>query len=540
MEVSIKGVLNLPPKVAEFGSRVGKSEKSEKVKVGKGEKADKPEKPEKASKGSKGDKGDKGDPFSYLLVSNFPGFIGTYWWENLEGLLPEQRAELERIKLEAGKVEKEEIKVPVPIIPDPEPEPEPGSQAACWKEVRKIINDNYDEEQKALQAEEETRKAEKEEERRMWELRERLLCCDKSITEEDEWEIFREKGDKDPEPVVAQPTERLSIKWPDAPFPNIKRFLPGRAAIDMLSGIRMGSKFRGELARYLKPPTDLFDPSFEKYRGCFFLDLSGFLEEGVTCVDVEVPFEQFTLSGTDHGITFCQAPPKPSGKKAPKVVEDDDPLPESVDPENVLPNNSWQVSKAVVLMQIRTNRPLQPVWKPPPQPDMTLEEVIPARKKAHTVYDAVKLATLNFGEFVTTAADDLIDMYQELTNKKARKEESEDDHSLSPKSSKRSKRENKEKEEIKDVERLRCLADEYEASEDYVNAYRCHQERLKGDNMKSADLWFEFGCFCMRVSRSLYRKMECGENTFVPLSFCFWSALRSYTCTLDEALSHGN
>ncbi|KAL2623491.1 hypothetical protein R1flu_003696 [Riccia fluitans] len=70
------------------------------------------------------------------------------------------------------------------------------------------------------------------------------------------------------------------------------------------------------------------------------------------------------------------------------------------------------------------------------------------------------------------------------------------------------KRELKEVETVKDIDRLRTLADEYEVYEDWTSAYRCHQERLTGDNMKNPDLWFEFGCFCMRVRPKDHGKAE--------------------------------
>ncbi|KAL2623490.1 hypothetical protein R1flu_003695 [Riccia fluitans] len=432
MEMSIRAVRNLPPMVQEFGSRVGGN--VEKVN-------EKAEKVEKADKGNKVSKVNKGDPFWYKLVANFPGFLGTSWWENIEGVQLEDRASLQRIVLEAGKVEKEQVPPPIPEREqEPEPEFEPGSEEAIWharvKSYNKLVDEMIDKEENLVRMDEKEAARRNDEQRKKMELQKKLLCCEKSLKDDDADEINREEIQIDS--IVTEPTERMVIKWASESPPTIKRFIPGTAVLELLEMMKMGKKFRGELARYLKPPTDLFDASFEKYHGCFSVDLSGFLEEGVTSLDLEVPFEQFTRVGTDHGITLCEIPPKPTvvGKKVPKAIEDDDPLPMSVDPENVLPNTSWKASEAVVSMSIHTDKPMMPVWTPPPQPEMTLEEVIPPRKKALTVYNAVKLAKQKFSEFVTSAAEDLIDMYQEITNENQSKDEGSDED-LSPKSSRR-------------------------------------------------------------------------------------------------------
>ncbi|CAM6118225.1 unnamed protein product [Calypogeia fissa] len=568
MEFDIGMLRNLPPKVVEFGLKFPI------------------------------------DPFNYTLALELPGFFGLDWWDEIKCMTLEEKASIAQVKFEGGKVEVKEV------VPEPDKRasiiPPDGTLESELRVIRKAkeakaIQDAMTwEKLLAIVAKERMERMEAEE------LKRKLLQSETPYIPSTEKLVdpYTILDRKDPE---LEP--QAVVKWPDHII--VKRFYPSRATQELKGLLKLGHHFRGEIARVAKEITDM---SFDKYHGCFFLDLSPFLEEGCFCFELKTPLQSYSLVGTRAGIPLIkpQGPPdvlpsspspkaggkptspkaggKPTSPKAagkkqqPKSVlmDDDPPLPTSIDPDNPLPNNAWQLSEALFEMKIQASKPIEPLWEPPPEPDISLESVIPPRPKQASMYDVVQMAIDKYSEFVEYVGSDLLDMHQDLTAKELYEETNAMGDPNAPKhrrfetkgeirkkmvrqlqkqglwndireemktkvlkvaaekyrERKRAandigkfefcnnlyillsevtfktlqkmleKRKGRKTDVLDNLTRLRHLADEYEAQEDYKEASRCHQERLLGDNLYNPDIWFEYGCFYMRVRPKEQGKAE--------------------------------
>lgn len=161
----------------------------------------------------------------------------------------------------------------------------------------------------------------------------------------------------------------------------------------------------------------LADPYFERYRSTFNLDMMPFLDkEGALLLAIPCPLQDFVEA---TGNVFCPLDARPPSKGT--IVEDDSgppPVPVAVPkggppppPPPPLPN-AWKEAKSMIYVTIKTSEPIEPVWIPPPQPELKVENLIPPRPKCPNLHDTVKVATDKFKEFVQIAAHDISYLHQ--------------------------------------------------------------------------------------------------------------------------------
>ena len=119
-----------------------------------------------------------------------------------------------------------------------------------------------------------------------------------------------------------------------------------------------------ELARYLPAEAELADPAFESYHAVAEFSLKDMVVPGETAL--VPPAAPLTATGEGGAL-------KPSETEAGKEFE--------AAPEEGAPQCAWEACGAKLEVAFSTSLPLRAPWQPPPKPEKTLEELIPARPK---------------------------------------------------------------------------------------------------------------------------------------------------------------
>jgi len=198
------------------------------------------------------------------------------------------------------------------------------------------------------------------------------------------------------------------VKWKE----TVKRFLSGQGANELREKIAKKEKFSGAVARYVMDESynAISDPFFDRYRSSFKMDLTKFQEqEGLSCYAIPSQLEDYDkYSGPP---IFCYPDERPPSKTAKPIEDDSGPLPAAPpkaggkgapSPTSEAPPipNAWKQSGSVIFVTIKTSQPIEPMWNPPPEPELKVEDIISVRSKASNMHDTVKLATEKFKEFV--------------------------------------------------------------------------------------------------------------------------------------------
>lgn len=319
------------------------------------------------------------DPFSYTCGFRLPGFSGA-WWDSMTCFEAAEKASLSIYKSASGAVETEEVTFPKPIVI-------PEDKGAGPREYKKIIfGANEDE--------------------------------DNSVDRIEEKPVLDEYG-YPPEPEMITEIREI-VKWKE----TVKRYLPSEGANELRARIKKKERFGpGQIARYIKQESyDVFsDPFFARYRSSFEMDLLEFQEKEGTCsYAVPCPLGVFVAESEP---VFCPPDERPASKKA-KPIEDDSGPPPASPPAKKDPKapvvetpplpNAWKAAESQIFVTITTSLPIEPVWKPPPEPELKVENIIPPRPKAPNLHDTVKIAMEKFKEFVQIAAHDISSLHQSV------------------------------------------------------------------------------------------------------------------------------
>lgn len=558
MEIGVVTIRKLPPKVQQYGTPTGGVPQT----------------------------------FNYTVGFPIPGFTpDSTWWNSVndvgEGV---DKASFGLFKATTGSVMQEEVMVPKVLVPDVDP-----SVGPC-------------------------------------ELK-RLLFGSEEV--KPDCHVENSKADEFGYPAVVQEVHNIVV-WKET---GIKRYLTGQGANELRENLRKKKKcIQGTVARYVTEESfnTYCDPFFDRYRATFDLDLKPFLDkEGSTRHTISCPLKDFVEV---TGGTICLRETRPS--KGKPVEDDFGPPPVApVAAKGALPPppavplpNAWAENGSVIFVTIKTSSPIEPVWTPPPEPELEVEDLIPNRPKCLNLHDAVNDSTNKFKEFVKIAAQDISSLHKKvlqgeevgqilgeeaLPATKSRKESDADVrrkvvwelHKSGAWQMMRDEMKSRvlkiaaEKfrlgqneaitggkfefcnslyinlmEEIhtciadmflkkhrianalegyvelsekeKKLFLLRQLADEYEYACDYGTANRYHQDRLLGDTIHNPDIWFEYGCFALRMKtkgrpRERGKAEECfrealtlDKNHFLSLlalASLMWH--RNY-CTQSEILLH--
>ncbi|KAK9819945.1 hypothetical protein WJX72_004242 [[Myrmecia] bisecta] len=155
-------------------------------------------------------------------------------------------------------------------------------------------------------------------------------------------------------------------------------WLPAAAVSNLKVACELRSPLMVELARYLLPGNDnLTDPAFELYHGVGSLDVAEqLLEPGRVQAEGEAACSASFLGAQQAGrlATPALLPPEaPLNAKA-KPIEEAAPL-----GEGAVPPCAWQQAGTRLRLALRLAQPFFPPWQPPPVPQQSLRDLIPAR-----------------------------------------------------------------------------------------------------------------------------------------------------------------
>jgi len=315
------------------------------------------------------------DPFKYTCEFTIPGLSGT-WWDSLTSIDAAEKAKLSVFKATSGVVEKEEVTFPKPIVM-----PEDKTQGP--RELKALLFGEEEDPPFSCRVEREL----------------------------DEYGY----------PVMITEMQDI-VKWKE----TVKRFLSGQGANELREKIAKKEKFSGAVARYVMDESynAISDPFFDRYRSSFKMDLTKFQEqEGLSCYAIPSQLEDYDkYSGPP---IFCYPDERPPSKTAKPIEDDSGPLPAAPpkaggkgapSPTSEAPPipNAWKQSGSVIFVTIKTSQPIEPMWNPPPEPELKVEDIISVRSKASNMHDTVKLATEKFKEFVQIAAHDISSLHQSV------------------------------------------------------------------------------------------------------------------------------
>jgi hypothetical protein len=312
-------------------------------------------------------------PFAYTVGFTLPGFTSdSTWWNAVNDIDPVVKATFGQFKVTTGTVTGEEVEVPKMVMSI--------DTSVGPRELKRLLFGG--EEVKP--------------------------DCDVEKLEVDEWGY----------PPVSKEVHKIVV-WKAA---GVKRYLPGQAANEVRENIKRKKYIQGAVARYLTEESfnSFSDPFFDRYRGTFDLDMMPFLDnEGATCLAVPCPLREFNEA---TGAVFCPRDPRPPGK-GPPVEDDSGPPPAPVAAAKGAPPpgeppkplaNAWKEAGSAIYVTIKTSAPIEPVWRPPPEPELKVENLIPCRPKCPNLHDSVKAATEKFKEFVQIAAHDISSLHQKV------------------------------------------------------------------------------------------------------------------------------
>lgn len=307
-------------------------------------------------------------PFAYTVGFTLPGFThDSTWWNAVNDIDLVEKATFGQFKATTGIVTEEEVIVSKEVVM-------PLDASVGPRELKRLLFGG--EEVKP--------------------------DCNIEKLKVDEWGY----------PPIIKEMQKIVV-WKQSVHP-IKRYLPSQAANEVRENIKKKKYIQGAVARYLTEESfnNFADPFFDRYRGTFDLDMMPFLDkEGATCLEVPCALKEFVDA---TGAIFCPIDPRPPSKGT--IVEDDSehpslPLPK--DHPKPLPN-AWKEAKSIIYVTIKTSAPIEPVWKPPPQPELKVENLIPYRPKCPNLHNSVKAATDKFKEFVQIAAHDISFLHQKV------------------------------------------------------------------------------------------------------------------------------
>ena len=305
-------------------------------------------------------------PFAYTVGFTLPGFSSdSTWWNAVNDIDPVEKAKFGEFKATTGTITEEEVEVPKKGAM-------PLDASVGPRELKRLLFGG--EEVKP--------------------------DCNIEKLEVDEWGY----------PPVIKEMQKIVVWKPT----GIKRYLPGQAANEVRENIKRKKYIQGAVARYLTEESfnNFADPFFDRYRSTFNLDMMPFLDkEGATCLAIPCPLNEFFEA---TGAIFCPRDPRPPSKG--QIVEDELPPPAPPSPTELpkpLPN-AWKESGSIIYVTIKTSAPIEPVWRPPPEPELTVENLIPSRPKCPNLHDSVKAATEKFKKFVQIAAHDISALHQKV------------------------------------------------------------------------------------------------------------------------------